>query len=87
MKKLVGEGAEPQERARSHRRGARSHGRGHGATGGARSHRGGAEPQGRRGATGGGAEPQGKGVVCDVCVCDATQKIILRSSSIITNKK
>ena len=83
-------GAEPRE-------GARSHGRGRGATGGARSHRkgaepqgrrratgGGAEPQGRRGATGGGAEPQGE-VWCVMCVCDATQKIILRSSSIITN--
>ena len=64
---------------------ARSHRRGRGAT------EGGAEPQrearslrGRRGATEGGAEPQ---ICVRVCVCDATQKIISISSSIITNKK
>ena len=53
MRKLVGEGAEPQERARSHR-GRR------GATEEARSHRRGAEPQRE------GAEPQRECAKCEV---------------------
>ena len=70
---------EPQGRARSHRRRARSPREGRGATGG------GAEPQEGRGAPGKGAEPQKEGAEPqrrarsprDVCVyvrCDATQK-------------
>ena len=74
------------ERARSHRRGRGATEGGRGAT------EEGAEPQRRRGATEEGAEPQRRRgatemcVMC-VCVCDATQKIISVSSSIITNKK
>ena len=68
----------PQKRAQSHR-GAWSHRGGRGATGGG------------RGAPGKGAEPQRRArSPRDVCVyvrCDATQKIISISSSIITNKK